>query len=206
MYEPNPEHLTKSAFEKSYAGVPPWEIGRPQPEILRLVDANMAFGRIVDVGCGTGDLAIELARRGFAVTGIDAAPTAIERARAKAAEAGVSIDFRLLDALRLDELGSVFDTAIDSGLFHVFSDDDRRAYVRGLWHALPPGGRLILLCFSDRETRDGGPRRISEADLRHAFRDGWEVSWLEPARFESLIHPGGAAAWLAVFRRDGATA
>lgn len=201
MFEPNPEHLTQQAFEKSYSGTPPWEIGRVQPELLRLIDANMVFGRVIDVGCGTGELAIELAGRGFSVVGVDCAPTAIARAEAKSAERGVPVDFRIHDALRLADLGEVFDTAIDCGVFHVFSDAERFEYVESLRACLNPGGRLILFCFSDKEHREGGPRRISEQELRHAFAHGWDLEWLEPARFESLIHPGGAAAWLAIFRR-----
>ena len=73
---------------------------------------------------------------------------------------------------------------IDRGLFHVFSDEDRARYVAGLSHVTSPGGRLFVLCFSDEEPGNQGPRRISERELREAFADGWTIEELRPARFE----------------------
>ena len=74
-----------------------------------------------------------------------------------------------MDALALKELPEVFDNVIDSGLFHVFSDADRRRYVEGLASVLRPGGRLFLLCFSDAEPGNQGPRRGSRNEIEDAF-------------------------------------
>jgi cyclopropane fatty-acyl-phospholipid synthase-like methyltransferase len=102
----------------------------------------------------------------------------------------------------------VFDTVIDSGLFHVFSDDDRRRYVDGMATVLKPGGRLFLLCFSDAEPGTQGPRRVSQPELRAAFANGWVVESIEPSRYE--VRPdlkdfhfseGGPRAWFVVARR-----
>jgi len=98
---------------------------------------------------------------------------------------------------------------IDSGLFHVFPDDEQRRYVRGLAKVLEPGGRLFLLCFSDEEPGTEGPRRVSRQELYDAFADGWEVESVEPIRLE--VNPeckavsfseGGPKAWFAVVRRN----
>jgi cyclopropane fatty-acyl-phospholipid synthase-like methyltransferase len=113
-----------------------------------------------------------------------------------------------MDALALKDLPEVFDAAIDCGLFHVFSDDDRRRYVEGLATVVKPGGLLLLLCFSDAEPGTVGPRRVSRRELESAFANGWTIESIEPARFEvrgdipSLnFSPGGPKAWLAVIRR-----
>lgn len=202
MFTPNPNHLTKEAFDKSYDGIPPWEIGRPQPELLRLLDDSWVNGPVLDVGCGTGELALEMAQRGLAVMGVDSSPKAIARAKEKVNERNLSAAFEVADALNLQTLNRQFATAIDCGLFHVFSDTERPIYVESLASILETGGRLILICFSDEEQREGGPRRVTKAELRDAFADGWTFEELRAAKFESLIHEGGAAAWLAILRKQ----
>ena len=92
--------------------------------------------------------------------------------------------FLVMDALALKDLPEVFDTVIDSGLFHVFNDEDRRRYVEGLATVLKPGGRLFLLCFSDEEPGTQGPRRVSKKELHAAFAEGWSIESIEPSRYE----------------------
>ena len=115
-------------WDASYTTVAPapWDIGRPQPAFARLADEGRLAGRLLDVGCGTGENALLAADHGADVTGIDIAPTAIARARAKASARGLAARFEVADALDLGRLGLTFDTVIDSGVFHVFGDDDRR--------------------------------------------------------------------------------
>ena len=140
---------------------------------------------------------------------IDFVPEAIRRARRKAAERGLSADFLVKDATALGDWGERFAGVIDCGLFHVFSDDDRRRYVEGLAQVLQPGGRLFLMCFSDEEPGNDGPRRVSRRELSDAFADGWEVESVQPAQCE--INPeftevtfseGGPKMWFAVVRRQ----
>jgi cyclopropane fatty-acyl-phospholipid synthase-like methyltransferase len=115
-----------------------------------------------------------------------------------------------MDALALNELPEIFDSVYDSGLFHVFGDEDRRRYVAGLASVLKPGGRLFLLCFSDVEPGTQGPRRVSRAEIEDAFSNGWAVESAEPSRYEVRPDPndasfldGGPKAWFAVARRTG---
>lgn len=115
-----------------------------------------------------------------------------------------------MDALALKELPEVFDSVIDSGLFHVFTDEDRRRYVGGLASVLKPGGRLFLLCFSDAEPGEQGPRRVSRREIEGAFAGGWVVESVEPTRFEVRPDPtdisfseGGPRAWFVVARKAG---
>src|SRR6266571_1053785 len=88
-------------FEAVYAGRPPWGIGRPQPAFVGLADAGALEGRVLDVGCGTGEHALMAAGLGLQATGIDAAPAAIAIAEGKARDRGLPARFLVWDALRL---------------------------------------------------------------------------------------------------------
>jgi len=189
-------------FEAAYAaGTPPWDIGRPQPEIVKLAAEGGVKGMVLDVGCGTGENALYLASLGRRVVGVDGSPAAIARAREKAAERGLPVAFHLADALDLRKLHLRVETVIDCGLFHVFSDEERRPYAESLTEVLSPGATLHVLCFSDQEPPGPGPRRVSEYELRAAFRSLFALVRIRPALFESLAHPGGAKAWLATLVR-----
>ena len=181
----------------------PWDIGRPQPAFVRLADGGLLRGRVLDAGCGSGEHALLATARGADVVGVDVSPRAIERARRKAGERGLTVRFEVADALRLGELGLTFDTVIDSGLFHVFDDADRARYVTSLASVLEPGGTCYLMCFSDRQPGTMGPRRVSQEELRAAFSDGWAVTSIVAEAFE--VNPGlgtpTAQAWLATIRR-----
>ncbi len=198
----------RSTFESAYSGQVPWDIGRPQKALIDV--ANRIKGSILDAGCGTGDNALFFASRGHKVTDIDFLTEPIQRAKRKAAERGLTATFLVMDALALKELPEEFDSVIDSGLSHVFSDEDRRRYVEGLASVLKPGGRLFLLCFSDEEPRTQGPRRVSAKEIRDAFAVGWAVESIEPTRFEVrsdlkdlAFSEGGPKAWFVVVRRAG---
>jgi SAM-dependent methyltransferase len=205
---------TRQHFLDAYAGEAPWDIGRPQRAFVDAAD--QIKGPLLDAGCGTGDAALFFAARGLAVTGIDFLDEAIRRAVAKAADRGLPVNFRQQDALTLEKSDERFASVIDSGLFHVFSDDDRRRYVRGLAHVLAPGGRLFLMCFSDAEPGTQGPRRITRQEIDDAFASGWEIESLEPSQF--ALNPkftsnpqfagvtfseGGPKCWFAIVRRAG---
>lgn len=185
-------------FEATYrAGSAPWEIGRPQGELVRLAEAGLVVGTVLDVGCGTGENALHLAARGHAVMGLDGSETAIALARQKASARGLAAaQFHVWDALQLGRLRKTFDTVIDSGLFHVFPDEQRRPYAHSLAEVTASGSDLFILCWSDAEPPGPGPRRVAEHELRDAFRSIFAVMDVTPARFEKL---GGvpARAWLA---------
>lgn len=201
-------------FEAAYLeGAAPWDIGRAQPAFVSLVEAGRITGRVIDIGCGTGENALYLASRGLAVVGVDAAPTAIGRAQEKArklaagaatsaATAAPNPTFIVADALRLEEVGRTFDTAIDCGLFHTFSDPDRVRYERSLHDILRPGARYVLLCFSEHQPGDFGPRRVTQAEIRATFARGWTVTSIEAERFAARLPGDGADAWLVLLVRE----
>jgi cyclopropane fatty-acyl-phospholipid synthase-like methyltransferase len=189
------------SWNSVYEGSPPWDIGRPQPDFVMLADAGKLQGRVLDAGCGTGEHVMLAASHGAEAMGVDLAELAIERARAKAQQRGIRAAFEVGDVLHLDRLKRQFDVITDSGVFHVFDDEERPVYVKSLRSALRPGGMYYLMCFSDSQPGDWGPRRVSQAELRAAFTDGWSIKSIEPAKFAVTIDDNGANAWLATIER-----
>jgi cyclopropane fatty-acyl-phospholipid synthase-like methyltransferase len=191
-------------------GRPAWprDIGEPRPILVEV--AERVTGDVLDAGCGTGESALFFAGRDHPVLGIDFLEGPIREARRKAQERGLDAESLVMDALALADLDRWFESVIDSGLFHVFSDEDRARYVAGLAHVTRLGGRLFLLAFSDEESGTQGPRRVSPQELREAFAVGWTVEEIRATRFEVRPDPedislseGGPKAWFSVIRRKG---
>jgi len=200
--EASPIRPRHEDFDASYAGTPPWDIGRPQPAFLELAEAGVVDGRVLDVGCGTGEHALMAAHLGHEATGVDTAKTAIAIAQRKADDRGLAARFLVWDALRLGDLGEQFDTVLDCGLFHVFDDEERSRYVESLAAVVSPAGSLHLLCFSDLQPGDCGPRRVTQDEIADSFRDGWQVDSIEPSKIDITIDPNGALAWRASISRS----
>jgi SAM-dependent methyltransferase len=197
------ERLSGQPWDASYQDGPaPWDIGRPQPAIVRLASEGGFAGAVLDAGCGTGENALEVAALGLSVLGIDVAETALAIARAKAADRGIKVEFAAADALQLERLGRRFETVLDCGLFHTFDGDERPEYVASLASVTEHGGTLYVLCFSDHDP-DTGPHPISEEELRAAFAPsiGWSVGTIEPDRLQTRFHEDGAPAWFATIKR-----
>ena len=200
------EAMTTPSWDASYTASTsaPWDIGRPQPAFVRLAERGLLSGRLLDAGCGTGEQTLLAASHGADAIGVDVSVHAIELAQAKAAERGLPARFEVADALRLGDLGLMFDVVIDSGVFHVFDDKDRVKYVASLASVLRDGGYCHLLCFSDRQPGTLGPRRVRQDELRAAFSDGWRIVSIEAATFElneSGLGISLAQAWLADIQR-----
>ncbi|WP_084701787.1 class I SAM-dependent methyltransferase [Streptacidiphilus anmyonensis] len=182
-----------------YATRPPWEIGRPQQAFLGLARSGALRGRVLDVGCGTGEHVLMCAGLGLDATGVDLADRALSAARAKAGERGVTARFLRHDARRLAALGERFDTVLDSGLFHMLAPGDRPAFADGLRAVLRPGGRYFMLGFSDREPRTPGvevPYRLTRNDLTTAFAGTLRIDSLDPATIEITLNTVGIRGWL----------
>jgi SAM-dependent methyltransferase len=162
----------------------PWVIGEPQPAIVDLERAGKIHDKVLDIGCGTGEHTILLTGLGYDVLGVDLAPAAIEQARANAAERRGDARFEVADAMNLGA-AEVYQTIIDSALFHIFDDADRVKYVRSLHTALRPGGFAHVLALSDAG-RGFGPE-VSESDVRGAFGDGWVLEALDSATYRGVV-------------------
>jgi cyclopropane fatty-acyl-phospholipid synthase-like methyltransferase len=159
-----------------------WDIGEPQPML------------------------VELDRRG-AITGtvLDAAPSAIAHARTKAAQRALTVGFAVADARELSEYHDRFDTIIDSGLFHIFSDTDQARYLAALHSAGRDGARLHVLAISDAAPGRRGPRRLTETEMRAAFTDGWLLDDLQWVTMRGALpgepHRTDIPSWLATAHR-----
>jgi len=188
-------------FDRAYEGTPPWDIGRPQPAFLAVAEAGSIVGRVLDAGCGTGEHAIMAAAMGLDATGVDSSPRAIGLAERKAADRGARARFLVWNALELPALDQRFDTVLDCGLFHVFDDADRVRYVESLGGVVVPGGRYVMLCFSDRVPGDWGPRRVRRDEIESGFSNGWRIESIEAATLDITISPDSVPAWLSTIVR-----
>jgi SAM-dependent methyltransferase len=200
---PNPDGGRRfAAFDASYEETPPWDIGHPQPAFATLGRSGSLTGRVLDIGCGTGEHALMAAALGLDATGIDSAPTAIRRAEQKRHQRELVVRFAVADALALRDGSFRYDTVLDCGLFHVFDDDDRAAFITSLRGVVVSGGHYFMLCFSDQEPGDWGPRRVSRAEIESSFVDGWRIDSIEESRIELTWNPEGARAWLVAMTRE----
>lgn len=191
-------------WSDAYREVPPWDIGRPQPEFVDLyASGDLPKGKLLDVGCGTGENALFFAGKGFQVLGIDIVSRAIDLAKGKSRDRGIPADFRVADALALPRLRRSFDVVIDSGLFHTFADEQRPVYLSGVASVLRKDGVFATLCFSEKEPADwGGPRRVSREEIEASFEPHLTIEEIREARFASRFHRGrGGYAYLTVARQ-----
>ena len=198
------ERMSGQPWDASYHDGPaPWDVGGPQPAIVRLAAEGGFAGAVLDAGCGTGENALHLASLGLSVLGVDVAETALAIARTKAGDRALEVEFAAADAFQLERLGRRFETVLDCGLFHAFDGDERRAYVASLASVTEHGGTLYVLCFSD-EGPDTGPHPVSREELSTAFdpSTGWNVAAIDPGRVQTRFHDdNGAPAWLATIKR-----
>jgi len=177
--------------EAAFPGAPapdgiPWEIGAAQPRLMELEALGAITGAVLDAGCGTGDNAIYLARKGYSVTGVDSSPTAIAQARARAADAGARVRFEVADATELTGYDGIFDTVVDSALYHCLDHEGRSAYAAALHRATAPGARWFVYCFSGDNVNGviAPMEAVPEAEVRSTLAGGgWRIDFLGPATF-----------------------
>jgi ubiquinone/menaquinone biosynthesis C-methylase UbiE len=185
----------RTFFDSVYQASAPWDIADAQPALTRLFTEYPPESPVLDVGCGSGDLAIWLARHGLTVIGVDFAATAVAQANAKrdALEPDVArrVTFALGDALRPSERGQQFGAVVDSGFLHLFDHAERDRFAVELAKTLRHGGRYYVLAFATTFDVPNTPLQVDEGELRARFSldRGWRVLSCVPAEFHSRIGP-----------------
>ncbi|TAM72056.1 class I SAM-dependent methyltransferase [Mycobacterium sp.] len=191
------------------AAPPPWSIGRPQPELARLVDQGRVRSEVLDSGCGHAALSLALAARGYTVVGLDASATAIAAAATAAAERGLTTaSFAQADVTSFRGYDGRFSTILDSGLFHALPPERRQDYVRSIFRAAAPGAALYILAFAagalDQAHPDRpGPPGFTETELHDAVSTLWQVDDVRVAKiYGNDDAPGSSEGPLAHLEHD----
>jgi methyl halide transferase len=173
-------------FAANYAkGEMPWNYVQPSPELLRALDLGHLRGvTALDIGCGTGSDAMELARRGFRVTAMDLVPRAIQTARARAVAAGQlgRIDHRIGDILK-DDVGGPFDVLYDRGVYHYLRKIDLAGFLKVLERITKPGSRWLSLSGNAKEQAEFGPPRVHDWQIRQELGGLFNIVELRETNF-----------------------
>lgn len=185
----NADGVPPDVFHRAYEGQAPWDTGEPQTEVLALLERGVFQGEVLDIGCGSGENALAIASAGLRVLGVDLVPRAVELAQRKAAQRGIEgVELLARSALELD-FDARFDSALDAGVFHVFSDEARLVYREVVHRALRPGAGLHVLVFSEHQG-GGGPRRVTQDELRDCFvAPLWNVVDIAQSHYDTLSGP-----------------
>ncbi len=190
---------TDEMFDAAYRGEapemgqakPPWSIGEPQPELAALIEQGKFHGDVLDAGCGEAAISLYLAERGFTTVGLDQSPTAIELARAEAAQRGLAnATFDVADISDFGGYDGRFGTIVDSTLFHSMPVDLRDGYQRSIVRAAAPGASYFVLVFDKAGMPDGPANPVTEDELRDTVSKYWTIDEIRPARIHGVFPEG----------------
>lgn len=170
----------------------PWYYPALDPDLERaLAAAHLTQGRALDLGTGPATQAIALAERGFRVTASDLSEHAITRARERAADKQLPIEFVQDDILQ-SRLQPGFDLVFDRGCFHVLAPELRAGYAQTLSALLKPGGLFFLKCFSHQQPGDVGPYRLAPSEIAATFATApgsFEILAIEDTVYQGTLDP-----------------
>jgi len=180
----------KYNWETLYAEMPVeemhWYFRALDPDLEKaLEDYNINSGTFLDLGTGPGTQAVELAKRGFAVTGIDISKDAVKRA-SKLSDKVQYIQDDILNS----KLNRQFDYVFDRGCFHVMSEEQRPKYLETVSRLLKMDGLLFIKCFSDKEPDTGrGPHRFSKEMVERIFADHFDIESIRDTEYQGTRKP-----------------
>jgi SAM-dependent methyltransferase len=160
--------------------------GRSGEQIAAMFDREESgrqppYGPALDLGSGTGRFSIDLARRGWQVTGVDVVPKAVSIARERAREAGVEARFVEADVANLAavDVGSDFRLVLDFGTIHGLRDEQRAAVGRAVSEIAAADATFLMFVFGPGR-RGPAPRGMSREDIEATY-PGWRVTDEEAA-------------------------
>jgi len=191
-----PQDLFDNAYKGKAAELglgtrPPWSIGEPQPELAALIEQGKFHGDVLDVGCGEAEISLHLANRGFTTVGLDLSPTAIDLARAAAAERGLTnATFEVADISAFTGYDGRFSTIVDSTLFHSIPVEAREGYQQSIVRAAAPGASYFALVFDRAGLPDGPANPVTEEELRDVVSKYWVIDEIRPARIHANLPEG----------------
>jgi SAM-dependent methyltransferase len=195
--------------ERYVTGDVPWDSGTPSVELARLLREHpLPPTTAIELGCGTGTNAVWLAQQGWQVTALDVSATALQRARQRAAEAGVEVDLRqadLLDPASLEGRLSPAALVFDRGVYHVLRRENLAAYLQVLRLVTRPGSRYIVLAGSTNEPSDEpGPPKVHAHELCGELHPLFQLIELREFAWSDVQIAGrqtNPLGWAAILRR-----
>jgi SAM-dependent methyltransferase len=180
---PHDEYVAAMA-ERYATRTAPWDTGIPSAELIRTVEeGELPKGTLLEFGCGSGTNAVELARRGYAVTAVDLIEEPVGRGREKARHAGVNVRFLTGDLTRLD-LGGPYDVVFDSGVYHGIRQRDLEGFLGALKRVTRPGTRWLSLAGNAKEPLPVGPPVVSEREFRAELEPLFRILRVREFRFD----------------------
>lgn len=177
-------------------GDTPWDIGIPSRELRWYLESGLVTGKnAFEMGCGTGTNALFLAEKGFQVTAVDGAPSALHNARELAEMRNLPVTFVEADVCAIEEMGVKFDLIFDRGCYHCVRKLNLAGYLQSLINITGRGTQFVLLAGNANEIRDGGPPRLTEQEIRGDFDQLFEFRSIKPFRFDDLTGATGPLGW-----------
>jgi methyl halide transferase len=189
--------------EHYQSGQPPWETGEPSSELGRVIaEEQIEPCRVIELGCGSGINAVWLAQQGFDVTAVDFNELAIERARRRAIDAGVTVRFEQADVLNLPDGWEPFPLFFDRGCYHAVRLIDVQSYIRSLSRVTAAAALGLLLAGNAKEPQEPGPPVVSEEELHAELEPAFQIVRLREFRFDATEGEGTPPlAWSCLVRR-----
>ncbi len=166
----------------------PWYFGALDPDLLAALDACgvKPGARVLDQGTGPGTQAIELAKRGYAVTASDLSPTAIDYVKRHMGDAKITL---VVDDVLATKLEGPFDAIFDRGCFHVLPPETRDVYAASMKTLLAPNGFLFLKTFSHLQPGEQGPHRFTREQIIQTFESRFEIVSIADAVYQGQLDP-----------------